>query len=356
MKALVTSNNILFRVAKLAIGNKGSNAQWKDVPIPSISDNEVLVKVRAVALNPTDHKHIDIISPPGSIIGCDYAGEVFKVGDKASKSWKVGDRIAGLVHGGLFPDRGAFAEYLKIDSDLAWKIPDDMDDTDATTYGVSACTAMQALNARLGLPFLGEEKLSGEAAPTIFVYGASTSAGMFTTKIAKAVGCKVVGTASPHSFDLVKSCGAEAVFNYRDSDVAEQIAKQYPNISKAVDCYSEGKSTEICDRVIGEKGGKVIHLLPTTKPKFSAVEHEMILAYTLNGLPFQWFAPIGPKFPANPSDRAALVRFFADLPKFTKIIPPNPVTLEEGGMDAILPGLDKLRQNKVSGGKLVVKW
>lgn len=359
MKALVTNNNIISRVANLSLGKSfGSrSAQWKEVPIPSISENEILVKVRAVALNPTDFKHIDVISPPGSIVGCDYAGEVFKVGSSASKTWKIGDRVAGAVHGGLYPDQGAFAEYLKIDSDIAWKVPDDVDDAAATTYGVSAITAMQALNMRLDLPWLGErmEQPSGEA-PTVLIYAASTSVGMFTTMLAKSIGCKVVGTASPHSFELVKSYGADAVFNYRDNDVAEQIAKLYPNITKAVDCFSEGKSAAVCDKVIGDKGGKVIILLPTTKPKARGVEHEMILAYTLMGRAFQWLPPVGPKFPAIPSDRDALVRFYVDLPRFTKILKPIPVTLETGGMDGILTGLDKLRHGKVSGGKLVVQF
>lgn len=100
----------------------------------------------------------------------------------------------------------------------------------------------------------------------------------------------------------------------------------------------------------------MIVLLPTTKPKFQGVEHEMILAYSLMGHAFQWLPPVGPKFPAIPSDREALVRFYADLPKHIKTLKPLPVTLEAGGMDAILPGLDKLRQGKVSGGKLVAKW
>ena len=112
MKALETSNNLLSRVANLTLGkNLNSNqAQWKDVPVPTITDNEILIKVRAVALNPTDAKHIDAISPPGCNVGCDFVGEVSKVGNNPVKSWKAGDRVGGAVHGGLYPDRGAFAE------------------------------------------------------------------------------------------------------------------------------------------------------------------------------------------------------------------------------------------------------
>jgi hypothetical protein len=46
-------------------------------------------------------------------------GIVQKVGNKADGNWMIGDRIAGVVHGGPFPDKGAFAEYLKVESDLA---------------------------------------------------------------------------------------------------------------------------------------------------------------------------------------------------------------------------------------------
>lgn len=72
--------HLLSRVATLALGETigGFAAEFTDVPEPAISLNEILVKVRAVALNPTDHMHIDAILPPGSIIGCDYAGDILK--------------------------------------------------------------------------------------------------------------------------------------------------------------------------------------------------------------------------------------------------------------------------------------
>jgi NADPH:quinone reductase-like Zn-dependent oxidoreductase len=361
MKALVSKPHLLSRVATLALGKTigGSAAEFTDVPEPAISPNEILVKVRAVALNPTDHMHIDAISPPGSIIGCDYAGEVFKVGSNAARAWSVGDRVAGAVHGGLFPDRGAFAEYLKIDSDLAWKVPADVDDAAAATFGVSAVTAMLSLNARLGLPYPGEKQdiRRQQPAPVIFIYAGSTAAGLFTIQIAKLAGYTVVTTASPHSTDLVTSYGADAVFNYQDPDIAAAIVKQYPDISIAVDCFSKGKSFGISDTVLKNSKGKLITLLQPPKPKYPGVEHEFILAYTLFGHSFQWLPPIGPRWPALPDDRKALARFYATLPQLVsdKKLRAPPVFLEEGGWNGILTGLDKLRAGKVSGGKIVVK-
>lgn len=362
MKALITTNSLYNRMADLALGRNITDigAQWKDIPITDISENEMIVRVRAVALNATDFKHIDAITPPGCIVGCDYAGEVQKVGNNAAKLWKVGDRVAGVVHGGLHRDRGAFAEYLKIDADLAWKILETMGNAPATTYGVSAVTALLALCGRLGFPhvetLLQPGRDHGNEPQTISVYAGSTSAGLSTIQMAKALGCKVVTTASPHSYDLVKSYGADAVFNYHETNISAEIAKNYPEIAIAIDCFSEGGSTKICDVVVGQKGGRVITLLPTTKPTVSTVKHELIMAYTLFGHAFQWLPPVRPKFAADPLDRDVLVRFYAALPQLTTVLKPLPVTLEAGGFIIVLPGLNTLREGKVSGSKLVVEW
>ncbi|SPO06433.1 related to toxD gene [Cephalotrichum gorgonifer] len=362
MKALVADRNLASRLLNLARGGKttfGPAGRVTDVPKPTISADEILVKVTAVALNPTDFKHLDIISPPGSILGCDFAGEVVEVGANASKSWKVGDRAAGVVHGGLYPDRGSFAEYLRTDWDLAWHVPSEVSDADATTFGVSATTAVLTLNLHLGLPWPGEAPPSpASSGEQIFIYGGSTSAGLFHIQIAKAAGYTVVTTASPHSHELVKSYGADAVFDYRSPSVAEDIVKEHPGISKAVDCYSEGKSTDICGEVLRNKGGKVVTLLPSTGPKIPGVTYELVMAYTMMGRPFQWLAPIGPKYEAKPDDRKGLARFYASLPGIVNAgtLRPIPVEVSDGGFEDILAGLNRLREKKVSGKKLVVKF
>lgn len=69
------------------------------IPIPTPGDDWILVKVRAVALNPTDWKHVDYaLAGPGSRVGCDYAGVIEQVGKNVTK-FKKGDRVAGFVHG-----------------------------------------------------------------------------------------------------------------------------------------------------------------------------------------------------------------------------------------------------------------
>lgn len=359
MEALVSNRSIFTRLINVsrskAIGGQGGRVE-NDVPVPIISPDQILVQVKAVALNPTDFKHLDAISPPHSIIGCDYAGVVHQVGAAAKTAWRVGDRVAGVVHGGLYPDKGAFAEYLKVDADLAWKVPESVGDTDAATYGVSAVTAVLNLNVRHGLPFIdtnGNGKLT--QAEAILIYAGSTSVGLFQIQIAKAVGYTVVTTASPRSFDLVRGYGADAVYDYKSPTVAADIVKDYPNITKAVDSFSEGGSTSICAQVLECNGGKVVTLLPNGKSSTPGVTYEMVMAYTAFGLPFQWLPPVGPKFETRPVDREAAVRFYKQLPQILHIIKPIPTIEQKPGFEGIFEGLNKLRAGQVVGGKLVVK-
>ncbi|KAM0189085.1 hypothetical protein ACHAPA_012229 [Fusarium lateritium] len=351
MKALVSNRRIVTRFINVlyakGIGGQGGYVQ-DDMTIPTISSNEILVKVKAVALNPTDFKHLDVISPPNSIIGCDYAGVIHQVGDSVKDKWNVGDRVAGAVHGGLYPDKGAFAEYLKTDADVAWKVPDGISDTDAATYGVSAVTAMLTLNVHHGLPFV-DTKSGAPKDEAVFIYAGATSAGLYHIQVAKAAGYKVVTTASPRSFQLVKDYGADAVFDYKSPSVAADIIKEYPKITKAVDCFSEGKSTSICAAVLKPTGGKVITLLPNGKSGTPGVTYDTVMSYTAFGHPFQWLPPIGPKFEARPQDRAALVRFYTILPQITHLLKPIPTIKMKNGFDGVLEGLNKLRAGQVSG-------
>jgi NADPH:quinone reductase-like Zn-dependent oxidoreductase len=69
-----------------------------DASIPEINSERILIKVKAVALNPTDWKHIDFLATEGATVGCDVAGIVEKVGSGV-KDFKVGDRVAAITHG-----------------------------------------------------------------------------------------------------------------------------------------------------------------------------------------------------------------------------------------------------------------
>lgn len=326
-----------------------------DVPKPTISSNELLIKVHATALNPIDFKFVDFIAPSGSKLGCDFAGEIAEVGNAASSSWKVGDRVAGFVQGGVSPEYGAFAEYVKAESDLVWKVPQEINDETAATFGVPACTAMQALSRHLGVPF-PDEVMDGkrDTGSPILIYAGSTAVGLFAIQLAKAAGCTVVTTCSPHSNGLVKSFGADAIFNYRSPTAVQDIKKAYPDIARALDCISEGKSTDFAARALGSRGGKVVTLLDS-KAKVPGVEVKMIMSFQMLGKAFAWLPPVGPKYEVSSEDRAALARFYATLERLAPNMKVPPVKSVPGNFQGILDGLDTYRAGKVSGSKLVVR-
>lgn len=123
---------------------EGKQAEVKEVPVPSLGKDEILIRTTAVTLNPTDWKHVAFLSPPGVIVGCDFAGVVEQLGPEVkSASVKKGDRVAGFVHGSMDADRGSFAQYLKTNSELVAKIPDNVDDYVASSLGVAGETAVQ---------------------------------------------------------------------------------------------------------------------------------------------------------------------------------------------------------------------
>lgn len=318
--------------------------------------DEILVKVRAVALNPIDFKDIDFLSPRNSVIGCDYAGEVVEVGEHAGQRWKVGDRVAGFVHGGLYPDVGSFAEYLKIDGDLAWKVPETMSYAEAAPYGVPAVIAVLAL-LHLGIPLadiMMGRNTEVEQSP-ILIYSGASNVGLFAIQLAKRAGLQAIATASPRSFDLAKRYGADAVFDYRSSTAVSEITEAYPDIRRALDCFSEGGSASFCANAL--QRGQVITLLDLRKPTKPDIEYTFLMVYTVFGRQFRMMAPLGPEFPVVPSDRQVLNQFYAELPKLcSEVVKPPPITVTQGGFDEIFEGLHTLRKGEARGTKLIVEF
>ncbi|KAL4731709.1 hypothetical protein ACLX1H_000689 [Fusarium chlamydosporum] len=332
-------------------------AAIQEVPKPKLRDDYVLIKVNAVGINPTDWKHIDFeVADAGSRIGCDYAGVVEEVGSRVTKPFKKGDRISGVVHGGdrTQHENGAFAEYIVAKGDVQIKTPDNMTDEDAATLGISVATVGQGLYETLGLPLPTEGKKSDEF---VLIYGGSTATGIYGIQFAKLSGMRVVATASPHNFDYLKSLGAEAVFDYNSQNVAEEIRKYTNNTLKlAWDCTALGAA--ICAGSLSTEGGKYATLLPVDKEKLSDVNPKVdgpyvTLMYSIFGERFVK----GSETPPKPEEFEFAKKFWEiarQLLEDKKLKAPQTYVNRGGsGFEGILKGLDELRADKVSGGKLV---
>jgi NADPH:quinone reductase-like Zn-dependent oxidoreductase len=86
----------------VVVQNPGE-ATVSEVSIPTFRNDYILANTKAVALNPTDWKHVDFLTSKGARIDCGMAGVVEEIGNKVTKDFKKGDRICGFVHGGISP-------------------------------------------------------------------------------------------------------------------------------------------------------------------------------------------------------------------------------------------------------------
>ncbi|KAL6709860.1 hypothetical protein ACN47E_000645 [Coniothyrium glycines] len=321
-----------------------------DVPLPKLSaDNWVLVKTKAVALNPTDWKNVGRATSPGAIVGCDYAGVIEEVGENVG-DLKVGDRIAGFVRGGDPADHsnGAFAEHVKAKVGIHLKIADNISFEDAATLGVGVTTVAQGLYQELGLPPL-PEKVS-EPTP-ILIYGASTATGTLAIQYAKLSGAEVYATASPHNFDLLRKLGADHVFDYKDPEVGAKIREATNDKLKLVfDCIAEGNSPAITAAAVSSSGGHVSGLLPVEEYPRSDVKFKFRLAYTALGEAYS------EKIPASQEDYEFGANFWRVTEELFNSgkIKAHPTKVHHG-LEGIPQGLDDLKDGKVSGVKLVYK-
>lgn len=188
---------------------------YEDIEKPQPAENEVLVRVHAASVNPLDWHYMygtpylirlgsGIGAPKSPRLGVDFAGTVEAVGEKVTR-FKPGDEVLGGRN-------GAFAEYVVVPEDRAIVlIPANMTFEQAATIPIAAVTALQALRDK------GRIK-SGQ---TVLVNGASGGVGTFAVQIAKSFGAEVTGVCSTRNIDLVRSIGADHVFDYTKEDYTE---------------------------------------------------------------------------------------------------------------------------------------
>jgi len=158
----------------------------RDRPLPKLRDDYLLVKTVAVALNPTDWKHIaGGIAADGGLSGCDFSGVVEEVGPAVTKPWKKGDRICGVAHGGnlVQPEDGAFAEYIVAKGDLQLKIPEGMNFEQASTIALGSTTVGQGLYQKALKLNLPTDPVKEKT--FVLIYGGSSATGALGVQYAK---------------------------------------------------------------------------------------------------------------------------------------------------------------------------
>jgi NADPH:quinone reductase-like Zn-dependent oxidoreductase len=187
--------------------------QIRDIKKPAPNDDQVLVKVRAISINPLDWHFMEgrpyimrgmmggMRKPKNPRLGVDYSGTVEAVGKNVTQ-FKPGDEVFGNKI-------GAFAEYLcpRADRAVAMK-PANITFEQAAGIPVAGLTALQGLRDH------------GKVQPgqRVLINGASGGVGTFAVQIAKNLGAEVTGVCSGRNTEMVQSLGADHVIDYTKED------------------------------------------------------------------------------------------------------------------------------------------
>jgi len=185
--------------------------ELRDIDRPKIGDGEVLVRVRAAAVNPGDWAIMSglpyiarpvygLRKPKNAVRGTDLAGEVEAVGTSVTR-FRPGDEVFGWCQ----DLGGAFAEYASVAEEALERKPAKLTFEQAAAVPTAGSVALEALR-------------DVRAGQKVLINGASGGIGSFAVQIAKSLGAEVTGVCSTSNVDLVRSIGADQVIDYTKED------------------------------------------------------------------------------------------------------------------------------------------
>lgn len=330
-------------------GDKPSFA-LEELAIPHPSDHEVLVKNHFVAQNPTDVQSLDGNAfGDGTVLGCDFVGEVAEVGRNVSR-YKKGDIIAALIWGGEVKGHGAYSEYTLANELISFLVPKSTSPEAAATVPLACCTAWLALFSK---DCLAIDRSSGDKT-SVLIWGGSSSVGLYAIQIARQHGFDVVTVCSPKHHENVKALGANYVFDYKSADVVDQIKNTAPRLQYVFDTIGDESSSATASKALGEAGGTLCTVRPgkaNTEGVSSRAKVTDVLVWTAFFKDHQYKEF---KWPAHKEDHTLAFELFDKLPQWLddgSIKPNQPRVLR--GLNKVHEGFWEYREGKISGYKIV---
>ena len=187
-----------------------------EAPMPSFQNDEVLIKVKATALNRADtlQRKGSYPPPPGAseILGLEMAGIIEKVGNNVT-NWKAGDRVCGLLAG------GGYAENVSTHEKMLIPIPEKWSFEEATAIPEVFMTAFQAIS------YLANFQ-KGE---NILIHAGASGVGTAAIQLAKSLGAaQIIVTASAPKHKICKELGADVTIDYKTQNF-EEVIKEITN-------------------------------------------------------------------------------------------------------------------------------
>ena len=218
---------------------------------PAPRPNEVLVRVRAAGVNPTDWKHRAtgrFLGEPPFVLGWDVSGVVAEAG--VGGLFQVGDEVFGMLP---YPfGHGSHAEYVTAPARAFALKPAAIDHTQAGALPLVSLTAWQALTERADV----------QPGQRVLIHAAAGGVGHVAVQIAKARGAYVLGTASAGKHEFLRGIGVDEPIDYQTTDFAEVV--------KDVDVVLDTIGGDYCLRSLRvlRPGGIVVSIVPVGSDEF----------------------------------------------------------------------------------------
>ncbi|KAL3531071.1 hypothetical protein ACH5RR_010393 [Cinchona calisaya] len=229
-----------------------------EVPVPSPSKGEILLKLEAASLNPVDWKiqkgMLRFVMMPRKfpyIPATDVAGEIVEVG-AGVKNFKAGDKVVAILN---HLNGGGLAEYAVAKENLTVQRPAEVSAAEGASLPVAALTAHQALTQPAGVNLDG----SGPQ-KNILVTAASGGVGHYAVQLAKLGNTHVTATCGARNIDFVKSLGADEVIDYKTPEGAALNSPSGKRYDAVIHCAT-GIPWSTFEPNLSENG-KVIDLTP----------------------------------------------------------------------------------------------
>ncbi|ELN9420884.1 MULTISPECIES: NADP-dependent oxidoreductase [Enterobacter] len=249
---------------------KSPELGFDDVDFPSPGDDEILVKVYAVGLNPIDNmiptgmfKRVLHFSLPATL-GSDVSGVVVATGRRVTR-FNAGDEVFASIF-----DRGtgSLAEFVRVPENLAALKPATLDFVQAASLPMVSLTSWQALTERAKL----------RAGQKVFIPAGSGGIGSFAIQLAKHLGATVGTTTSTANIDWVSRLGADEVVDYKKQEF-EKVLSGYDIVLGTIRGDAIEKSTQIL-----KPGGKIVSLIGPLDTAFARERHLNVFLRFVLGL------------------------------------------------------------------------
>ncbi|KAJ3030869.1 UNVERIFIED_CONTAM: hypothetical protein HDU68_007512 [Siphonaria sp. JEL0065] len=314
-----------------------------DVPVPEISETEVLVKIESTGLNPVDFKIVEGYGNSWKyplVLGSDAAGTITAVGSKVA-THTVGERV--FFQGNIGDSRAStFQQYAAVPGNLVYRLPENISFDQGATFGLAGMTSAVPLYKQLNIipPWKNPEAdYTGEF---LLIWGGTTNVGHIAIQLAKKSGFTVITTAAPRYHDHLKSIGATHTIDYNAADALDQIhAIAGDGLTFAIDFVGAQSSQVAFDALSKTKQASLVLLVSSPAELVGLKESHNKTAAWVYGTSF-----------GNVELAQEFWAYFVELLEKGEIVPLRTQVI--GGLEKLNEGMENHSKGKVSYSKLIV--